>query len=173
DSHPRAIPRGGKVVVRRLRAWTMRFLGLFLTSRRDREFTAELESHLQFHINDNLRAGMSAEEARRQALIKLGGVEIVKECYRNRASIPWAETLLRDIRYALRTIRRTPVFASTVIATIGLAVGLNTALFTVFNTFVLRPFSVRDPFSLYEFSWTTRSSTGPAFTWTEFQGLAA
>jgi hypothetical protein len=60
-------------VMKRLRGWLLRFGGLFRRERRERELAAEMESHLQMHIEDNLRAGMSAEEARRQALIKLGG----------------------------------------------------------------------------------------------------
>jgi hypothetical protein len=64
--------------VRRVRAWFFRVAGLFDKEPSDRELTAEMESHLQMHIDDNLRAGMSAEEARRQALIRLGGIEQIK-----------------------------------------------------------------------------------------------
>ena len=60
--------------MRRVRAWFFRFAGLFNQQRRERELAEELESHLQMHIEDNLRSGMSLEQARRQALIKLGGV---------------------------------------------------------------------------------------------------
>src|SRR5262249_35692925 len=80
--HPGTLPgprRGA--FVRGLRAWFLRLAGLFRQQRRDQEFAAELESHLQMHIDDNLRAGMSPAEARRQALIKLGGIEPSKELY--------------------------------------------------------------------------------------------
>jgi len=68
----------------------------------------ELESHLQMHIEDNLRSGMNPAAARRQALIKLGGIDQTKENYRDRRGIPMLETLLQDVRYALRMLRRIP-----------------------------------------------------------------
>ena len=81
--------------MRWLRAWLVRLGGLFGKERRERELTEEMESHLQMHIEDNLRAGMSAEEARRQALIKLGGVEPTKEIYRERRGLPAARDAVR------------------------------------------------------------------------------
>ena len=69
---------------REIRGWLVRLFGLFYRQRREREFAEELESHLTMHIEDNLRAGMSPEEARRQALIKLGGVALTKELPANR-----------------------------------------------------------------------------------------
>jgi len=71
-----------------LRGWLVRFAGLFRKERREREFADEMESQLQMHIEDNLRAGMSAEEARREALMKLGGVEQTKEMVRERRGLP-------------------------------------------------------------------------------------
>jgi len=68
--------------IRQLRGWLLRLSGLFHRARREREFAEELESHLAFHIEDNLRAGLSPEEARRRAIIKLGGVTLTKERYR-------------------------------------------------------------------------------------------
>jgi hypothetical protein len=68
--------------IRQLRGWLMRLFGMFDPARREREFSEELECHLAFHLEDNLRAGMSPEEARRQALIKLGGVALTQERYR-------------------------------------------------------------------------------------------
>ncbi len=90
--------------MRLLRVWLLRFGGLFDKPRHDAELTAELESHLQMHIEDNLRSGMSPEAARRKALIKLGGVEQTKESYRDRRGILWLETLWQDIHFALRML---------------------------------------------------------------------
>jgi hypothetical protein len=86
-----------------LRAWFWRFRNLFRKERGDREFAAEVESHLEMHIEDNLRRGMTAQEARRQALIKLGGVEPTKEIYRERRGLPLLETAVKiyDMRRAL------------------------------------------------------------------------
>jgi macrolide transport system ATP-binding/permease protein len=78
-----------------LRAWLVRLSGPFNKERRDHDLAAELESHLQMHVEDNLRAGMTPHEARRQALLKLGGVEQTKESYRDRRGLPWLESLLQ------------------------------------------------------------------------------
>src|SRR5579864_5754257 len=81
------------------------------------------------------------------------------------------DTILQDVRHALRGLRRTPGFAFTVVATIALGLGLNTTVFTIFNVYVLRPLSVRDPYSLYLFTWKNKSGNGHLFTWQEFQDL--
>ena len=73
----------------------MRFKGLFLKDARERELADEIESHLQMHIDDNLRAGMSPEEAETVAVLKLGGVDQAKEAYRDRSTIPLIEAQCR------------------------------------------------------------------------------
>src|SRR5947207_1152060 len=88
------------MMVRQLRAWLVRFGELFRKERGDRDLAAEMESHLQMHIEDNLRAGMSPAEARRQALMKLGGVEQTKEIYGDRRGLPLLETFFQDLRFA-------------------------------------------------------------------------
>src|SRR4030088_3003320 len=93
-----AVPGSRKGIrMRRARGWLLRLGEMFGKERRERELAAEMESHLQMHIDDNLRAGMSALEARRQALIKLGGVEQTKEIYRERRGLPLLETLAQDL----------------------------------------------------------------------------
>src|SRR2546428_8250319 len=93
-------------VMKWLRAWLLRFGGVFLKKRQERELAAEMESHLQMHIEDNLRAGMSAAEARREAPMKAGGVDQKKENYRERRGLPLLETFLQDLRYPARTLRK-------------------------------------------------------------------
>ncbi len=129
----------------------MRLFGLFNRQRREREFAEELESHLAFHIEDNLRAGMSPEEARRQALVKLGGVTVTQELHREQRGLPMLETLIQDLRFGLRMLRKFP--GSTLIAILTLAVGIgaSSALFSLFDALMWRTLPVRQPEQLVLF----------------------
>jgi len=117
---------------RRLTSWT--------TSARDEEILrAEIEDHIAMQTADNLRTGLTATEARRQALLKFGGVDAIKEMYRDQRGLPFMESLLRDMRHTLRRLRRTPAFTAAVLLTLALGIGANTAIFAVIDSTLIRP----------------------------------
>ena len=151
-------------MMKTLRAWWHRMFGLFPTREAERELTAELESHLQLHVEDNLRAGMTPDEARRRAIIALGGLESTKEAYRDRRGLPAIDSLLRDLRYGARTLRKNPGFLVAGIAILGLGVGVNSAIFTVVNAVVLRPLPFPDADRIVRLWHTPPQSTFPGMS---------
>ncbi len=120
------------------RAFMARVGGLFRQESRDRELEAELSSHVEMHVTDNLRAGMDPVEARRQALLKLGGVEQTKQNYRERRSLPVIETTLDDVRFGLRVLRASPGVTLVAVVTLALGIGANTTVYSVVNGLLLR-----------------------------------
>jgi putative ABC transport system permease protein len=120
------------------RLWA-RVTGLFSKGHREQDMAQEFESHLQMHIDDNIRAGMAPEQARREALVKFGGMEAVKESVRENSSLLWIDTTWRDLRYALRGLRMNPGFATTAILSLALGIGASVAIYTVADSLLLRP----------------------------------
>jgi len=128
-----------------LRAWTMRLAGLFGKERREKEMTEEIESHLAMHIADKVRAGMTREQARREALWKLGGVESVKEAYRDRSTAPILEHLALDLRITVRQLRKSPGFAVTAVMVLALGMCAGIAIFAFVDAALIKPLPYPDP----------------------------
>ncbi len=128
-----------------LRAWLLRLTGLLPSARRERELADELESHLQMHIDDNLRAGMTPAEARRQAVLKLGGLESTKQIYRERHTLPFVENFLQDVRFSIRQLRKNPGFTSTAILMLALGMCSAVAIFAFVDAALIKPLPYRNP----------------------------
>ncbi len=143
------------------RAWN-RLVGVFAGSRRETELASEIETHLQMQTEDNLRLGMPPAEARRQAVLKFGSVESIKEDYRDQRGLPRLETVGRDVRLALRAMRRNPGFTMAVISSLGLGIAATVAIFSVADAVLLRSLPYGDPSRLATVSIDS-AMTAPLF----------
>jgi predicted permease len=133
------------------RAWN-RVLAVFHRAPLDMDLGAEIASHLDAAIADNLRLGMPPEEARRQALVRFGGVARAMEQHREARGLPALDVLRQDLRFTLRTLRRDRAFACIVILVLALGIGANVAVFSVVNTILLRPLPFHAPDRLVWFA---------------------
>ena len=132
-------------------------LSSWATARKDEErLRAEIEAHIALQTDENIRAGLSAEEARREAVWKFGPVEAVKESYREQRGLPFIETLIQDTRYALRRLRRAPAFTIATILTLALGIGATTSIFTLVHAVLLKSLPVANPSELVRLGKETR-----------------
>ena len=152
----------------RLRIFLSRLRGLFLKRNLEQELADEIQSHLEMQIQDYERHGMNPDEARYAALRKFGGVDQVKEKYRDRRGLPFVETFLRDLGYGARMLRRSPIVTTVAILSLALGIGANTALFSVVDAVLLKTLPVEAPDRLLVFEW----QAGRAFRTTGMSGTS-
>src|SRR5262247_573153 len=128
-----------------LRLFIHRLCGLFLKRKLEQELEDEIRAHLDMQIEDNMRIGMSPEEARYEALRKFGGVEQIKESYRDRSSLSAVDSTLQDLRYGLRMLWKNKGYSAIAVLSLALGIGANTAIFSLVDTVLLKTLPVKNP----------------------------
>src|SRR5215475_12360030 len=118
---------------------------LFRKAQKDQELTEEIDAYLEMLVDQKINAGLDPAEARRAALIELGGKQQVKEQVREARAGHQLEIFLQDLRYALRTMRRNQGFAAVAVLTLGLGIGANTAIFSLIDAILLKRLPVKQP----------------------------
>ena len=143
-----------------LRRWARQSTSWLRSARDEDVLQAEIDEHIAMEAAENVRAGLSAAEARRWALLKFGSVEAAKESYRDQRSLPLMETLAHDMRHMLRRLRKTPGFTAAVLVTLALGIGANTAIFGVIDSILIRPLAYPHADALVSVSHTAAGLPG-------------
>jgi len=133
----------------RITAWTRQ-------QQDEERLQAEIEEHLAMQTAENIRAGLSPAEARRQAVLKFGALEAVREDYRDQKGLPLLESVIQDARYALRRLRKSPAFTLTTVLTLALGIGAITSIFTLAHAVILKSLAVANPGELYRLGKESR-----------------
>src|SRR5262249_34258706 len=146
---PVFLDKSGRSAMRRIRRFLCRLRSLTRIRQDEERLRAEIEEYLALETAANLRAGLSRSEARRQAALKFGGVEGIRETYRDNRGLPFMQTFARDFRLALRRLIKAPAFTVTTIATLAFGIGATTSIFTLAHAVLLKSLPVSRPDELY------------------------
>jgi macrolide transport system ATP-binding/permease protein len=141
------------------------------TRRTDEDFSAEIQAHLDLEIARLEGEGLDPAAARAQALRSFGNVATVQERFYEANRWMWLEQMGQDLRYGWRGLRKSPAFVATTVLTLAIGLSLLTVVFTIFNAYVLRPFAVRDPASLYRIAWSAHDDGGSQFRWQDYEAV--
>jgi putative ABC transport system permease protein len=158
--------------MRLLQSFLARLWNFVACRRGDNRLREEMESHLAMQTEENIRAGLSPEEAGRQAQIKLGAAEAIREAYHAEEGLPFLENLLRDFRHSIRALRRSPGFTSVALATLALGIGSSAAIFCLMDAIWLHPIQGPHPDRIVRVFSTTKQEQEGEFNYSEYQAFA-
>jgi hypothetical protein len=157
--------------MRILRRFLARLLNLGTARAQDERLREEIEGHIALQTEENIRAGLRPVEARRQAILKFGGVEAMKQDYRTKRGLPLVENFLQDVRFAIRGLRRTPGLTAFVAITLALGIGMTLATFSMVDALIFRPYPVPHPGNIVTLGSTTPDTPFDSFSYREYRDI--
>src|SRR5579872_5448951 len=162
----------GNLMTHRVRSLALRVCGAIFRRRSTAGLDDELRFHIDMAVESYLGQGVAPEEARRRALADFGGLQQIRERYRDQKGLPMLETTLQDLRYGLRVLAASRTFTAMAVLSLALGIGANTAIFSLLYALLLRPLPVPNPGELVQVNITTAGKPGDSFSYPVIQALA-